>query len=300
MKDFESRLNVKDTESRSNMKDAESRSNVKDSESGSDATVIGYMSNHENNRNRAKFKGHGNWIFTSYFTSNRDPQRFIQRKADDWEYLEKWFNSIRLLGLDGVVFHDGMSEEFIRKATEFYPNVVFEYVNIQSRSTNDARFYAYLNYLQTNPHIQRIICTDVSDVVFKRNPFDFMLLLGQHLYVGEDMDSTPRVGENHWVLSVFAHCKMKNSLPLFDRVRRYFYLYNAGVIGGDRVVMLNFLSRVTAVLDGTPETKNCNMAAVNYVIHAFFDDIVFTGYPLTNYFKEEREDHPLVYIVHRG
>ena len=76
-------------------------------------------------------------------------------------------------------------------------------------------------------------------------------------------------------------------------------VYNAGVLGGFMPTMIMLLTRITSNLDTTPEEKNCNMAAVNLVIHTWYDHVVFTGYPLNSRFFRKEKNPPGVYILHK-
>ena len=72
--------------------------------------------------------------------------------------------------------------------------------------------------------------------------------------------------------------------------------YNAGVIGGPRHIVLRFLRILTALLDTLPVKENCNMAAVNYVVHKYFNDVSFSGFPFNTLLNSKT---PGVYVTHK-
>ena len=242
--------------------------------------------------------GKHDFIFTSFFTSKPDPQRNITLNQNSFAYMKNWFWSVCDNSLKAVLFHDRHAESFIKRLAG---NVVFKLSSLGTRTTNDARFYLYLNYLQANSYIQRVFLTDISDVTFQKNPFHLMNILGDHLYIGTDIEIFPRVSSMEWLVRRMLECFNNNNVmfPGIERLHYYSKVYNAGVIGGSRTVMLEFLERLVGVLDKTPANINCNMAATNYVAHWFFSDRLFTGFPLTSRFWK-RQQHPKgVYIIHK-
>lgn len=251
---------------------------------------------------KQKRDGHYDVIFTSYFTTEVDPQRSLYKHPNRFAYMSKWFNSLREHHLRAVIFHDGLDQGFMDRLTRVYHNVTFHRVtSLYSRSTNDARFYAYHNYLKHHPDIRRVLMTDISDVVFQRNPFDFMNLLGDLLYIGTDIDIFPDMLSMPWLSSRLAKCFGNYSVLEGDlhNMMRLAVVYNAGMLGGSRHIAMALLTRITWALDHTPPDINCNMPAVNYVVHKYFNNITYTGYPLTSRFLRFQCKPRAVYIVHK-
>ena len=52
------------------------------------------------------------FVFTTYLTSKKDPQREIFIAKDNYSYVMEWHQSMRDIGVKAVVFHDGLSPEF--------------------------------------------------------------------------------------------------------------------------------------------------------------------------------------------
>ena len=246
--------------------------------------------------------GHYDVIFTSYFTTEVDPQRSLYKHPNRYSYLRKWFDSLRELHLRAVIFHDGLDQGFMDRLTGIYHNVSFHRVtSLYGRSTNDARFYAYHDYLKHHPDIRRVLMTDISDVVFQRNPFDFMNLLGDLLYIGRDIDIFPDMASMPWLSTRLAKCFGNYSVLQGDlhNMMRLAIVYNAGVLGGSRNIAMALLTRIIWALDHTPPDINCNMPAVNYVVHKYFSDVTYTGFPLTSRFLRFQCNPRAVYIVHK-
>ncbi len=242
-------------------------------------------------------------VFTSYFTTSEDSQRQRMKSPNRFRYMMNWFLQLKQLNLHAVVFHDNLDTLFRHRLRQQYSHISFEFVpSLHGRSTNDARFYAYLNYLERHPEFSRVLLTDISDVSFQMNPFDLMTLLGrQWLYVGTDIDIFPSMRTMPWIRERLQACFGNFSLSEGDlhSLMDLDTVYNAGVIGGSRDVMLALLHRITEYLDTTPAHLNCNMPAVNFAIHKHFFHLAFTGFPLTSRFLRRQTAPKGVYIVHK-
>ena len=230
-------------------------------------------------------------LLTTYFTSKKDPQRRANSlKVDNIDYIEDWHDSAVHLGIHGAIFHDGLTEDFQSLVNQSL--FTFHRVSLGRRSTNDERYYHYLDYLERHPEIEYALMTDVSDIVFPRDPFKAMRVIdegGERLYVGEDDNLRwPLVGESGWVMNIVKRCYGQNSDTRSGDLKslsRHSILLNAGVVGGRRHVVLRFLRQLTAVLRIASGGINCNMGSVNYIAHKYFDDKLYSGYPLTSLFK---------------
>ena len=238
-------------------------------------------------------------IFSSYFTSGIDPQRQRHIKNNNFSYMKIWYFSMKMLSLKAVIFHDELSNEFTQKISS--DQLKFFSTDLQCRSTNDARFYSYLKYLKSNTDIHRVFLTDISDVEFKKDPFELMDILGDFLYIGTDIDLFPTLASMGWLTKRLTDCfgAESNENGEIAYIKKLNIVYNAGVIGGTRDLIISFLERVTEMLDKTPHDVNCNMPVVNYVVHKYFDDKVYTGYPLTSRFMKRQEKPTEVYILHK-
>ena len=243
-----------------------------------------------------------NVIFTSYFTTAEDSQRNRKKAANRFQYMKDWFLSVKEQRLQAVVFHDGMDAQFRQRLLRYYPNVTYHCVqSLHNRSTNDARFYAYLTHLQSQPEIGHVLLTDISDVRLQMNPFQLMNVLGDWLYIGTDIDIFPSMQTMPWIHERLQNCFGNYSVQTGDlrSLMELDTVYNAGVIGGSRHTMLATLTRIVEYLDVAPHQLNCNMPAVNYAVHKHFFGRVFTGFPLTSRFLRRQLSPQGVYIVHK-
>eukprot|EP00124_Ichthyophonus_hoferi_P001100 Ihof_evm1s51 gene=Ihof_evmTU1s51 len=135
-------------------------------------------------------------VFACYFSRKKDPQRGSMLGSDNFDYIEKWYESVKKLELEAVIFHDGLSPDFI--ASYSTSTITFMRVNLGERSTNDERFFFYRDYLADHLEITAVVMTDISDVVFRMNPFELMMVMGDYVYAGRDYGNT--MGGNGWLI----------------------------------------------------------------------------------------------------
>ena len=243
-------------------------------------------------------------ILTSYFTSSPDPQRPLHSTtSSQFQYMADFYRSLKALGLRAVVFHDGLDTGFQHRLTSHHPRLSFvEVPSLKDRSTNDARFYTYYDYLLRHPEIESVLLTDISDVSFQRNPFELMSLLGDWLYVGTDIDIFPDMRSMPWIRERLSGCFGNHSMAPGGELSRLMELdtvYNAGTVGGSRHVMLDVLTAMVTYLDSCPTELNCNMPCLNYAVHKHFFQRVFTGFPLHSRFLRHQHSPKGVYLVHK-
>ena len=241
-------------------------------------------------------------ILTSYFTSREDFQRKKTMSPNRVRYMLEWLESVRDLGMRAVVFHDQLDPAFCLRVMQYHPGVSFVHVPPPlTRTTNDARFYSYLNHLRSQRDLSHVILTDISDVKFQRNPFELMRLLGNWLYIGTDIDFFPNMQSQRWISERLEGCfgsHTPSHAPLKPLMTQD-TVFNAGVIGGSLHVILTLLELLVQYLDTTPTSLNCNMPAVNFVVHRYFHKQVFTGFPLTSRFLSFQSSPKGVYVVHK-
>jgi hypothetical protein len=98
-------------------------------------------------------------LLTSYFSKKAHPNSpqdsyVVGRNADgrvsnnEINYIKPWYDSVNNLQLNGFVFHDNLSDEFVEQYTtnkiKFIKVGDFEYSN------NDYRFFCFRDFLKEN------------------------------------------------------------------------------------------------------------------------------------------------------
>ena len=212
-----------------------------------------------------------NVVFSCYFCSRKDPQRKVTWKANSFDVIRTWYNSIHDLNMRGLIFHDKLSPEFVRRYET--TKVSFVKCELGPRSLNDERFYIYHNYLSKHPKWLSVFATDISDVVFFRNPFSLFLDVahrGHRIFSG----SEPSI--------IHMHSRYRQ---VFGGRFPYKTVLNAGVMGGNRADLLFLWQHMINYFDKLPVKINANMSVYNRVMREQFLGKIFTGYPLHSKFK---------------
>jgi hypothetical protein len=210
-----------------------------------------------------KDKKHDEVIITCYFTKKADPLLDVIRSTPDIKYIEPWYNSIVSLKLNGIIIHDGIDKDFIEKYQNQY--VQFREYAPGDYSIFEERWFAYYKFL-SETNIKKVFFTDISDVIIPANPFS-MIREPFALYIGRDHAN--KIGVSPWALA-----ELNNYLEdAKHKVRRSFYyqqVYNVGVAGGSKQLMLFFISRIIDLILLTTTNRHKDMTLANMVIHKYF------------------------------
>ena len=208
-------------------------------------------------------------LFTSYFNSKGDPQRKTKIVGkDNFDYIKEWYQSIDKLKLNAIVFHDNLSESFVKEYTT--DRIIFIKCELGPYSLNDERFIIYLIYiLEYGSNLESVFFTDGNDLIVKKIPFE--IIKDHHkntFFVGRD-------DTNYFYQS---RVNRDVRIPLFENdlghkldIRFYFQtIYNAGILGGNKKVMLYFLYHLARLFVKCNSDHNHNMVALNYCIYKFW------------------------------
>ena len=227
-----------------------------------------------------------NLILSNYFTSKPDPQRGHYWKKDDFSIMETWYNSVMKHNLNAIVFHDGLSDEFIQKYGN--DNVMFVRSNIiTGLSSNDERFISFEQYIKCCEVNDRIIITDISDVEFLKNPFEYITGLNL-LYFG----SNDTWGEKPKVFKRYTNSCFDDSF--LDKP-----ILHAGTFGGYVYSLRAFLKTVVEFLDVPYGDYNINLGVINAVAYLYFKHRIVHGHPFTTQLKKYDYNNKECYIRHK-
>lgn len=204
-------------------------------------------------------------ICTTYFTTKIDPQRQKKIKKNSIEYIAPWYNSIKALGLNGIVFYDNLSKEFLDKyQTE---QIKFVKCTLGNYSLNDERFILYYMFFLKHK-VNNILFTDGNDVIINKSPFQFF---------ESKKESTIFVGRGRHNKLLHSNWNMLSVKKLLDglntNVPNNFYdmaIYNAGIVGGNYSTVMYFLRQICSVFFKIDNDKNNNMAAMHYVLYYYY------------------------------
>jgi len=248
-------------------------------------------------------------ILTSYFTTKKDPQRFSRttgrprfHASDNFQYIEKWYNSVVANNLWAVVLHDSLSLNF----TQAYEteNIKFVQVSLQTGLSGvDERWLTYLHFLR-NRRYRYVLMTDVSDVVFEKDPFEFMSKTESRydLWVGSEK-MAGSLASSRWMIAKYKRCYG----ALLDKG----IVYNCGVVGGKYDAMMVLLEHVECELRSMARhqairEEMCDMVIFTHVYNTYLTTgsphvaRVFTGDPFHSEYKQkEPPGTGKYYIIHK-
>jgi hypothetical protein len=244
-------------------------------------------------------------VCTTYFSQKTHPNdptdahvsgrtkdgRVIQ---NDIKYIEPWYNSMSKLNLDGIVFYDNLSEEFIYKYQT--QNIRFIKVETSIYSNNDWRFFCYRDYLNNNK-FDSVFLTDGSDVTVVSDP---STIVEQH----PDIDIF--VCKDSIKLCQFPYMELHRQAKwdghtYFAINNNNFDLINMGVIGGTYNNILDFLDKfcLTRISLGHPEF-NSDMWLGQYIFrYLMINKKLMIGEPFTSNFKQYENTRKDVYFIHK-
>ena len=241
-------------------------------------------------------------IVSTYFISKSDPQTEVKPveyrcRPNDITYISSWIATSLFNNLKPILIVDEMNEEL--NAILNQKGVLVLNANLGEMSTNDERFFCYLELLELNI-FKRLLFTDVSDVLIKKNPFEFTEIRNK-LCLGVDIITTPKVGNNKWIIHKIQQLiNLNNNIITIDKLNQFVSspLVNAGVIGGPTTQLKKFIEDICNFLISCPNEGNWNMVAVNYAASNLESDQFFAGLPFTSKFKQFNYEFD-GFIVHK-
>lgn len=252
-------------------------------------------------------------ILSSYFTkkthpNNVDDKHVVGRmknnhiQKDYFPYIEKWYNSVEENDLYAVLFHDGLSDDFVKKyETE---KIKFSKVDDFIYSNNDYRFFCFRNWMEENQNLgdnvkkfDYVFHTDASDVVVVKNPESLFDGFPDYSYFC-CKDSIP--------LCEFPYIQIHQKYEWDDYIlcslnQNRWDLINMGVVGGRYEDMIEFYNKFceTRIKMGDPEF-NSDMWVLQYLLRVVFQDKKFLmGDPVCSDFKGYQNEREDVYFIHK-
>jgi hypothetical protein len=241
-------------------------------------------------------------VMASLITGSYDVNRNEILTSDDFELVKAWANSLQKAGLQGIIFHNGFSEETCEKHQN--ENLIFiKCEPSTSFNPNVLRYFLYLDFLKkTGNQITDLFLTDISDVVLIRNPFaeNQYSENPKSIFCGDE----PKTLENEWMMDHSAH--LRSRIPDFEIYEKKFAnksLLNCGIIGGKTPLMMDFLTRLCAIHQNhNKDNKSAftgDMGAFNYLIRTQFQNQVLHGFPINTIFKEYQTDREDCWFRHK-
>ncbi|WLD10449.1 hypothetical protein [Planctellipticum variicoloris] len=233
----------------------------------------------------------GDWggrVITVVLGGKPDPLRPQRTLGDFAQYIRPWWSSMHRVGLRGTILHDSLPDEFVE--TQASPLVNFVRVEPQDWPLYHERHRLIRQHLDRLDD-EFVLITDVSDVAFRRNPFEFLRTAGAGRFA---IGSEPQTIQQ----SRFIRQEMDRQFGRVLHPDRP--LLNPGILGGRR-------ERVVEVLDAfleetaarAPDLSGTDMSLFNKAIHdRFCPEDWLTGHPLHSKFRSWEFDTTAA-IIHK-
>ena len=202
----------------------------------------------------------------------------------DWDKIKYWVNSIAKSGFKGdvVLVGTNMNKSTIDKLTERGVKLslfgkVTESGDVVAHSQGAPhveRFFYLSNYLDSiQEHYRYVITTDTRDVVFQKNPSDWLenaLVFHSLVASSEGLKYINEPWGNQNLIESFG--------PFFHNKLKDHLIYNVGVVAGDLESVKSLLLLIFQLSINRP-IPIVDQAVYNFIlsIHPFDKDTMFTS-----------------------
>jgi hypothetical protein len=238
-------------------------------------------------------------VVTVFFNSKPDPQR-NKRHSSNFQYLNNWYQGVKKLGLNAVIFHDNLSKEIIEEyQTDKIKFFYDEGFKDQPFSASNYRWALYHNYLMENKHA-KVFATDSSDVLVKQNPFPDMV--NGKIYIGAEVRPMI-IKKSEWCKRVYS-----NAYPKFKFWDRR--LLNAGLVGGTYDDFMKLVEKIKSEHLRINMTRarckkkkvpfTIDMPVLNHSAYTVFDESeIVSDEPVHSIYKKYQRNREDVWFVHK-
>ena len=243
-----------------------------------------------------------NYVFACLLTGIFDVNRNELIADDNFEVVQKWYNSMVDLKLNAVLFHNSFSDETVSKFENEY--VKFEkVVQNDSFNPNINRYFVYQDYITNHQaEINNLFLTDISDVTVILNPFEhnYFKANKNKIFCGDEN----KILNNDWMHDHCLHLRNEiTNFVAFEVENQDKTLLNCGVIGGSKTIILELLNKITSLHQNyslsnkTPFTLD--MGVFNYVMYTFFQNQFLHGNPINTVFKNYETNRNDCWFCHK-
>ncbi|WP_200977019.1 hypothetical protein [Echinicola sp. 20G] len=200
-------------------------------------------------------------ILSTYFVSKKDPVRGIHQSGDDFTYIENWYESVRELEINAIVFYDDLSEPFIsRYQTE---KIKFIKCHLGPYSLNDERFFIFYEFVQRLPENSFVVTTDINDVIINKHPITVLKDNSNKVFIGRGNRRCWKSAT--WTIKslykFYKQCSEKLPVSFF-----FYPVYNPGTIGGSKKNIEKLFHLMVLEFEKLHDNGNYNMQIFNYVL----------------------------------
>jgi hypothetical protein len=237
-------------------------------------------------------------VLSTLFTLKKNPVHTkVKVNEDRWGYIKDWHESLSSHQINGLVFHDGLSDEFVNEHTNEY--IKFQKVPEEIYNACDARWVVYHNFIRENADkYDWVFANDISDVTIGKTFLKDVELYGKKILFTGDETATYNSG---WIKDrnkdlievlpdVYNHIKDNPKLKVM----------NPGIIGGSTEIMLEYTKYMSdLVIAGGPIKRCVDMSYHNYVARTYFNDRIKHGSPVNSIFFKYQKERKDVWFIHK-
>ena len=219
-----------------------------------------------------------NIILTTFFTTDKDPQRPLVWGSDDITLVKDFYESLIKHDLNCIILHDNSPEEFINKLTT--DKIKWVRVNSSGLNMVDIRWTLYHQLIESMPLVKKVFCLDISDVIILKNPFE--LMDPDKVYCGDEECLNK---DNFWMMERFNWMKHPE---VTDHMHEYVNnkVLNCGIVGGNRENMLEITNKMGTVLkESNIQNTTVDMAAINAILYRYYNNKLVHGHPLNTKYR---------------
>jgi hypothetical protein len=241
-------------------------------------------------------------VMACHITGIHDVNRSTTLPDDDYGLVRSWAESVAVLGLRGIIFHNNLSEKTVNLHTN--EGISFVHIPYDYRfNPNVYRYLVYRDFLERYAdQVEYVFVTDVSDVVVVQNPFldPYFVEQPDALFCGDE----PKLLDNEWMYNHATH--LRNRIDDFAAYELTFgssALLNCGIIGAKMPVFKDFIHKLAAIhvqfnQDNTTQYTG-DMGAFNYLARTQFDAQLRFGAPVNTVFKAFEGDRLDCWFRHK-
>ena len=232
-------------------------------------------------------------IITTYFTSEKDPQRSDIWANDDFSIIKDFYESVIKHNLNCIILIDNSTDEFIKK----YKTNKIEFVRCDSSGLNmvDIRWKLYNKILNERKEIKRVFFIDVSDVIILKNPFEY--IVPDKIYCGDEENINIK---NNWM--THRYDLLKNP-EVDEKIINYLNkkILNAGILGGERNYLIGITKKMAEMLDFSKITHTTvDMCIINHVLYTYTKkDMLIHGLPVNTIFRRNEINNEVAWFKHK-
>eukprot|EP00747_Dinoflagellata_sp_TGD_P164057 gnl/TRDRNA2_/TRDRNA2_183483_c0_seq1.p1 gnl/TRDRNA2_/TRDRNA2_183483_c0~~gnl/TRDRNA2_/TRDRNA2_183483_c0_seq1.p1 ORF type:complete len:324 (-),score=55.31 gnl/TRDRNA2_/TRDRNA2_183483_c0_seq1:100-1071(-) len=203
-------------------------------------------------------------------------------------------------GVNVTVIYDELPPsmlEFERPGFHFH-QVDTKQFDSRHNAPHNARFFFFEQLMEEHPEWQNAFIVDAFDVKVGKNVC--AAVTTDKLYLGSELQNKLDCG---WMRNRFAELGGKY-WEWYRKMPADTVLLNSGIVGGNRRILMQFLTNMTDLLSDRQIAKPwgtvvSDMPAVNYVAYKSFRNLFQTGSPIHSVFRKFENDRKDVWFIHK-